>query len=208
MEWELLVLPEELFLRKGQLMKLLIVKGLVMLGGGLLASAQLPGYPPSSEAGRPEEPLQVSRDSQTLPPPVPSNSQVQGDEQRRIASQRELDRLQGTWGRIALEQNGQQTMGEDLQDQLIIRGDRFYHVTHGQLAENGTIRIVDPYGQNKRMFFIVSDGPAAGMKSPTLYSLEGNTLRAVQGTGANFPARLYTQPGDGLTLGIATRIGP
>jgi uncharacterized protein (TIGR03067 family) len=190
-------------------MRAFLITGCILLGSGLQALSQPPYYPQPY----PQYPYRQQPNYNRVNPHQPPgdyNRWGNGANEWQAAIQREQDRLQGTYGLVAVEQNGQRTAGWDPNDQLIVRGDRFFRVTNGQQNLSGTIRVVDPNGRFKKMILTADQGSGAGTPLPTLYTLEGNTFRDAFYTTGNvgqFPWRLETQPGDGKVLNVWQRVG-
>ncbi len=168
-------------------MRSFLTAGVLLLGSGLLAFSQGPPPPP-------REPPLVRRD-------YPDRPRV--DEWAfKADARRELGRLSGVWGLVSVEQNGRVIAGTNDDDQLVIRGERYFRTTNGEPAGSGVIRFVDLTGRLRHMLFISADGETQGMRFPTTYWLEGNRLSYIQGPGdsRDFPRRLETRAGDGFTM--------
>lgn len=196
-----------------------LIAGIFVLGGALTANAQTSAQP----YGNPQSTYPPVY-PQYLPPYTPRDYYQRdntlnrpGDftrpsEQIRYqdAIEREQELLQGTYALVATEVNGRETPAYNPGDQLIIRGNRCIRVTNGQYQLSGTLQVVEPFGRVKKMIVTHSDGALRGVQFPTLYVQDGNMLRTIydgRGNAPQYPTRMVTVPGDGLTVNVWQRIG-
>ena len=122
------------------------------------------------------------------------------------AAGQDQDRLQGAWGLVSVEVNGQPVTVEKLTDaRLEVRGEK-YGFRFGKTVLEMTYRMHPGQG-HKAIDLTPTAGPNKGKTFFGIYKLEGDTYTICRPTepGKERPTAFATKPGSGLMLVVWKR---
>jgi uncharacterized protein (TIGR03067 family) len=122
------------------------------------------------------------------------------------AAGQDQDRLQGAWGLVSVEVNGQPLTMEKLKEsRLEVRGES-YGFRLGKTVLDLTCRL-HPAQQPKGIDLTVASGPNKGQTFLGIYKLEGDTYTICRpvAPGKGRPTAFATTPGSGLMLVVWKR---
>ncbi len=124
------------------------------------------------------------------------------------SSDKDLNKLQGSWKRAAAETDGKKVSAEELQKTtLTIKGDEYILKT-GDQTRKGHIKL-DATKKPKQIDIISDAGPNKGKKLLGIYELEGDTFRyCVAQPGKDRPTEFASRPGSGVGLYVNKREKP
>lgn len=120
---------------------------------------------------------------------------------REAVTKKELEKLQGTWIRIAHETNGQRVNIEDMV--FIFKGDKWKTIMGEQLAQGGTVKSIEVKGKFNTIDLPITEGGNIGVTAISIYAIEGDTLKYL-----NCEPRandFSTKPGDGRNFSLFRR---
>jgi uncharacterized protein (TIGR03067 family) len=99
------------------------------------------------------------------------------DKPAEDAAKKELEKLQGTWRFVSLEQSGKKVPDEKLQPlRVLITGDRFVF-KNGERTVEETILKPDPSKKPAAIDIKATAGPRKGKVHLGIYELAGDTLK-------------------------------
>ena len=115
----------------------------------------------------------------------------------------DLDRLQGTWGIVSMEMDGQKMSGGGAR--IVVRGERFDTIAMGA-AYGGTVAVHEATAP-KSFELHFEEGPEKGNISFGIYELAGDTWKICLTTrGSERPREFAAPPGTGIALEILERV--
>jgi uncharacterized protein (TIGR03067 family) len=117
------------------------------------------------------------------------------------AAQKEAERLQGAWVRVAAEAGGRALSADELKrgPKLVIGPDG-YALQSPTETRKGVMKF-DPTKSPRTIDIIPSEGPNKGKVMPGIYELTGDRFRYVfDPTGKQRPTEFRTTPGSGLMM--------
>ena len=119
-----------------------------------------------------------------------------------------LRALEGTWGFVSLEVDGQAIPGTMLSaSRILMDGDRFR--TESPEANYDGEFSIDVEAEPHTIDIDFVEGPEAGNRSLGIFTLDGDTLRICLGlTGATRPTAFVTAPGSGHAFEVLHRTSP
>jgi uncharacterized protein (TIGR03067 family) len=112
------------------------------------------------------------------------------------AVKKELEKLQGTWTYLALEQDGKPMPPEELKNMTVtFTGDKFVLKQGSELIRAGTQKI-DPTKKPKTIDATYTEGETKGMTRLGIYELTDDTARVCfSTTGKDRPTEFKTAAG-------------
>jgi serine/threonine-protein kinase len=119
---------------------------------------------------------------------------------REEAAEKDIERLQGLWGRVAIASGGSH-YGEDPDDTFMFVGNRFgVYEKHEQLVDGrmqkvtlaGTFEIVDALAEPKQMDLICTEGRHKGKHLRAIYKIEGDRLETCTDDGSGHRPRKFS----------------
>jgi uncharacterized protein (TIGR03067 family) len=129
------------------------------------------------------------------------------DASKDDAVKKDLEALQGTWTAVIVERNGQKAPQEVLKNfKVVIEGDKMI-INPDSDNRTSTFKL-DPSKKPKAMDNTPEQGPKKGVGLPTIYELEGDTLKICfdnEGVSDKRPTEFKTTPGSGLALFVLKR---
>ena len=130
------------------------------------------------------------------------------EDARRRVREAELERFQGIWHFVSIEDDGSRASGDDLTGiTVVIEGDRFT-LRNGATINRGVLT-VDPAATPKAIDVVFSKGPQRGKTMRGIYELDGDLLKFCNASlGEGRPTRFASKPGGGLTLQVLRRAKP
>lgn len=127
------------------------------------------------------------------------------------ASKKDMDQLQGSWRLISRERDGKADAADAVKDIIMInKGDRFTFkgAASGAGATEGTFT-VDATKKPKAMDRTPADGPRKGKLVPSIYALDGDTLKICAALGGGErPKEFTSKAGSGHVLSVFKREKP
>lgn len=124
---------------------------------------------------------------------------------RAAVTRRELEKLQGTWIRVAHEANGQRLQVED--HVFTVTGDRWTTHFNGQLLQGGTVKSIEVKEKLNAIDLAVTEGGNVGLTALSIYAIEGDSLKYLNSAEPR-ATDFSTKPGDGRTLELYRRGKP
>lgn len=124
---------------------------------------------------------------------------------RAAVTKKELEKLQGTWIRVAHETNGQRVNGED--HIFTVKGDKWTTHLSGQLLQGGTVANIEVKEAFHAIDLPITEGSNVGVTARSIYAIEGDSLSYVN-SGEPRATDFTTKPGDGRTLEFFRRAKP
>jgi uncharacterized protein (TIGR03067 family) len=115
---------------------------------------------------------------------VTEGSSVAAPPGKGVAAEKDAERLQGTWERVAIV-HGAKRYGGDPDDTLTFSGNQFTVKEGGKVALAGTFEIVDAAGAPKRMDLVCTEGRHKGKRLRAIYRVEGDRLETCTDDGAD-----------------------
>jgi uncharacterized protein (TIGR03067 family) len=117
----------------------------------------------------------------------------------------EMERFQGTWTWVSIEDDGVKTPEKDFKDiKMVIKDDKFT-VTGGGMSFSGTFKI-DATKKPKTIDVTFSDAPEKGMTVKGIYTLEGDTYTVCTETkGKDRPTKFESEKDSGHVLQVLKR---
>jgi uncharacterized protein (TIGR03067 family) len=112
--------------------------------------------------------------------------------QRRITN-RELEKLQGTWRLITDERDGIRSRSDT--HVVTFKGNRWSLRISGELFQAGTVERIEVEGRFNAIDLLVTEGNDIGTIFASIYVLDGGSLKYINGNPR--PTVLKTKPGDG-----------
>jgi uncharacterized protein (TIGR03067 family) len=98
-------------------------------------------------------------------------------EAKKAMVQAALDKLQGTWYHVSRHERGEEVAGEDKETLWVFRGEVFVSKQRGRVWQVGTIKIVDPTSNPKKMDLVLTDGVNEGKTVLAVYQVDDETFR-------------------------------
>jgi uncharacterized protein (TIGR03067 family) len=160
-----------------------------LLGGGLLsvALAQPPGYREPPSRYREDERRERER-----------------DEERQ--TQRELDRLQGTWTFQGREEDGRMRWNKDPDNRFIFEGKRWSRVVGGRTVQAGDLRIADVGRRYTYVDFWQTGREDEGPHYRGILRVDGDTMDYCYSLSGERPTSMETSEGDGYKHEVWRRV--
>lgn len=117
------------------------------------------------------------------------------------AAKKELEKFQGTWTYLSLEEDGKQMPQEDIKNMTVtFTGDKVMLRQGSQLIRAGTQKI-DPTKKPKTVDVTYTEGEAKGMTRLGIYELTDDTARVCfSTTGKDRPTEFKTSSGSNRYL--------
>ncbi len=120
------------------------------------------------------------------------------------ALKKEVEKFQGSWTAIAIEENGEALPAEQIkraQEKITFTGDKYVQTAGGKIVEAGTQKL-DPTKKPKTMDISVTDGDEKGKTQLAIYEIEGETLKICAGRHGSTerPKEFSTKSGGGVVL--------
>jgi uncharacterized protein (TIGR03067 family) len=121
------------------------------------------------------------------------------------AAKKDLDKLQGTWTFVSVEQDGQALPQGDPGPTITFQGDKFTVKAGDQVVQAGT-QTLDAGKTPKTVDAKVTEGEGKGTTMLGIYELDGDTLKACFDTqGKKRPTEFKTAGGSGHMLVVMKR---
>jgi uncharacterized protein (TIGR03067 family) len=112
----------------------------------------------------------------------------------------DLDKLQGTWKFVSMEQDGQPVPKADEMPTITFEKDKFEVKAGGQVVQAGT-QVLDAGKKPKTVDATVTEGEGKGTTMLGIYELDGDNLKACFDTqGKKRPTEFKTAAGSGHML--------
>jgi uncharacterized protein (TIGR03067 family) len=122
------------------------------------------------------------------------------------AAKKELEKFQGTWKFISMEQDGKQAPKSEETQTITFQGDKFAVKLGDKVIQAGTQKL-DPGKKPKTVDASVTEGEGKGTTMLGIYELEGDTLKACfDPQGKKRPAEFKTTSGSGYFLVVVKRV--
>lgn len=126
-------------------------------------------------------------------------------EQKDDAAKKELEKFQGTWKFVSMEEDGKQAPKSDAPNTITFTGDKFAVKMGDKVVQAGTQKL-DPGKKPKTVDAAITEGEGKGTTMLGIYELEGDTLKACfDPQGKKRPTEFKTTPGSGYFLAIIKR---
>jgi uncharacterized protein (TIGR03067 family) len=117
----------------------------------------------------------------------------------------DLDKLQGTWKFVSMEQDGQTVPKADEMPTITFEKDKFELKAGGQVVQAGT-QVLDGGKKPKTVDATVTEGEGKGTTMLGIYELDGDNLKACfDPQGKKRPTEFKTAAGTGLMLVVMKR---
>jgi uncharacterized protein (TIGR03067 family) len=116
---------------------------------------------------------------------------IQAIEER--ITNRELEKLQGTWLLICDERDGIRNRAQT--HVLKFNENKWFMYVNRKLAQTGTIQRIEVEEHFNAIHVLITEGDGAGSTAVSIYVLDGESLKYVSGNPR--PTGLKTSPGDG-----------
>jgi uncharacterized protein (TIGR03067 family) len=113
---------------------------------------------------------------------------------RSAAARKDLAKLQGTWYTVAIKYKGTAT-GEDRSDTITYEGTEYVQWRNGRQWAAGTVAIVDATASPKQIEYTVTEGESKGLRSRSIYTLDGDDHQICSGDANNRPTEFSGKAG-------------
>jgi uncharacterized protein (TIGR03067 family) len=123
---------------------------------------------------------------------------------RAAVTTKELAKLQGAWSLVRYERDGKEIGGENQSHVFVVKGDQWTTYHGGWLFNAGTVTGIEVNGKLKALDLAIAAGSDAGATVPSIYAVEGDLLKLLQGGRAR-ATEFGTRPGDGRHYGTFRR---
>jgi uncharacterized protein (TIGR03067 family) len=128
------------------------------------------------------------------------------DDKKDNATQEELKKFAGTWELVSLEVDGKVFPAADVKDiKVVVKGDKA-NFSLGSMGDAATTFSVDPAKKPKTMDSIWTMGPKKGMKTLSLYEVEGDNLKICSTEGEQRPKEFTAKEGSKCRLAVWKRL--
>ncbi len=120
-----------------------------------------------------------------------------------VAAKKELERLQGTWATVSTEIDGQRRAEDKKTEKVVIAGNKWTIKIDGEVAQEGTFKIVEVAGQTLKVNFVVTDGFKQGDTWISIMQTDGDKMKwsgCYISENKARPKALPTREGDGYFL--------
>lgn len=123
---------------------------------------------------------------------------------RVAATQKALEKLQGSWTLVSSEAGGKQTGGEDKSYIFSFQGDKWSIHAGGRLSQGGTVTRIEVKQKLNAIDLAITEGANIGVTAISIYAIEGDTLKYIN-CGEPRATEFVTKPGDGRGYQIFRR---
>jgi uncharacterized protein (TIGR03067 family) len=124
------------------------------------------------------------------------------------AAQRDIDKWQGAWQAISMEDNGQLTPPEALKKIKLTVTGTDYHFQNGAFNERGSYRFFATKNP-KELDIVVGDGADKGKVYWVIYKVEADELTiCLESANKNRPKQFTGKSGSGCVLEVWRRAKP
>jgi len=120
-------------------------------------------------------------------------------------AKKELEKLRGVWFHVSREVNGKEVAGEDKEALFVIRGNLVVLKKGTEVGQVGTLKIVDPTGNPKKLDLLITDGPNEGMTVFAIYKVDKDLFRYWGSVSAR-PKAFNTKEGKGVYCSTYKRV--
>jgi uncharacterized protein (TIGR03067 family) len=140
---------------------------------------------------------------------ISSPSRAAGEADRREAARKDLERLQGTWTLVAMENEGNPLPPEHFEGwSAVYEGDALTLKAGDQVRRRGVVTL-DPSRTPKAINTWDMDGPYEDQTLAGIYDLDGDTLKlCFSRPGQERPTKFVTKEGPGFLLVVYKRKKP
>ncbi len=126
-------------------------------------------------------------------------------EDKDDAAKKDLEKMQGTWKFISVEQDGKPAPKGDEPQTITFQGDKFAVKVGDKVVQAGTQKL-DPGKKPKTVDATVTEGEGKGTTMLGIYELNGDTIKACfDMQGKKRPTEFKTSPGSGHFLAVIKR---
>jgi uncharacterized protein (TIGR03067 family) len=120
------------------------------------------------------------------------------------AVKKELDKLQGTWQVVGVEENGMKIPDEKLRDAkatVTIEGDK-HTLKYGGKSQGTVTMKIDPTTKPKQYDLVITEGAEKGKVQLGIYEADGDTFRLClnKAGAAGRPTEFSAKDGSGLVV--------
>jgi uncharacterized protein (TIGR03067 family) len=121
-------------------------------------------------------------------------------EEKADAGKKELDKFQGTWTFIAMEQDGKEAPKPDTPQTITFEGDKFTVKQGDKVVQAGTHKL-DPTKKPKTADAKITEGDGQGNTMLGIYEVDGDTIKACfDPQGKQRPTEFKTTAGSGYMM--------
>src|SRR5262245_52255580 len=124
---------------------------------------------------------------------------------RAAVTKKELEKLQGTWIRVAHETNGQRVHGED--HVFTVTGDKWTTHLGAQLLQGGTVASIEVKEKFNAIDLPITEGGNVGVTAISIYAVQGDSLKYLNSHEPR-ATDFATKPGDGRIFELFRRGKP
>jgi uncharacterized protein (TIGR03067 family) len=125
----------------------------------------------------------------------------------RRVTERELEKLQGSWSLVSYECAGKQIKGEDKGHVFSFTKDRWAITIGGHVDQAGTVTRIEPHKDHGAIDLLITEGGNAGATAISIYRVEGDSLKYLN-SGEPRAQEFSTSPGDGRYYLSFRRVKP
>jgi uncharacterized protein (TIGR03067 family) len=125
--------------------------------------------------------------------------------QQDEASKKELEKFQGTWVFVSMEQDGREAPKTEEPHTVTFEGDKFTVKLGNKVVQAGTHKL-DPTKKPKTVDATVTEGEGKGTTMLGIYELEGDTIKVCfDSQGKQRPSQYRTAASPGYFMAVVKR---